>query len=455
MNFCEFPLAALSDRAPEGQKTLVFDDVHKHNGKEVMQRVTVAASEKYGLPTAMDDEVAFGLIQLSHAHNFSLRTIPFTRYDLIRILGWRDEGKSYRRIHESLMRWLSVTLIYEKAWWDNEDDMYVSEGFHVLEHVVLLDRERFERRRSHGKETMSSFTWNEVVFRSFQAGYLKEINLDIYRSLESAVAKRLYRFLDKRLYHKGRWEFDLHQLCCHKLGMSTRSHTGELKRSLMTGITELVHRGLIRPRSQEERFIKQKAGVWTVVLEEGIGRRSKDASCETDPIATKLIERGVRPMMARQLARKHSADSIDERVALHDWLVGRKDKRISKSPTGFLVQSIRGEYPLPDDFPRAIPKRLPFKPNSATQAASIISTTVSDDTGFESYWSSLDEAARAEYEVAAMATAKPFQIETLHRLKTNGSPLIESMRRDILTAHLRSRGLLPPIAHNSEHRRGD
>jgi len=454
MNFCEFPLAALSDRVPDDQKTLVFDDVRKHNGKEVVQRVTVAASQKYGLPTAMDDEVAFGLIQLSHAYNFTQRTIPFTRYDLIRILGWRDDGKSYRRIHESLLRWLSVTLIYEKSWWDNEDDMYVSEGFHVLEHVVVLDRERFDRRRSIGKETLSSFTWNEVVFRSFQAGYLKEINLDIYRSLQSAVAKRLYRFLDKRLYHRGRWELDLHQLCCHKLGMSTRSHTGELKRCLMTGIEELVENGLIRPCSQEERFIKQKAGVWTVVLEEGVGRRSKDSSRESDPMTTKLIERGVRPTMARQLTRDYSTEMIQDRVSYHDWLVARKDKRISKSPAGFLVQSIRGEYPLPNDFPRATPKRLSFKPNSTPQAVNAVPAMTPEDTGFESYWSGLDEVARAEHEAAAIGAAKPFLVETLHRLRAEGSPLIESMRREILTAYLRSRGLLPANAKLSEQGRG-
>lgn len=87
MNFCEFPLATLSDRVPGGQKTLEFEDTLKYGGKEVSRKLTITASDKYGLPTAMDDEVAFGLIQLSHAHNFAQRKVPFTRYDLIRILG--------------------------------------------------------------------------------------------------------------------------------------------------------------------------------------------------------------------------------------------------------------------------------------------------------------------------------------------------------------------------------
>ncbi|BBO33411.1 hypothetical protein PLANPX_3023 [Lacipirellula parvula] len=55
---------------------------------------------------------------------------------------------------------------------------------------------------------LSSFVWNEVVFRSFKSGYLKAVDLVLFRQLHRAAAKRMYRFLDKRFYHKsrsGRW----------------------------------------------------------------------------------------------------------------------------------------------------------------------------------------------------------------------------------------------------------
>ena len=52
MNFCEFPLATLSDRVPGGQKTLEFEDTLKYGGKEVSRKLTITASDKYGLPTS-------------------------------------------------------------------------------------------------------------------------------------------------------------------------------------------------------------------------------------------------------------------------------------------------------------------------------------------------------------------------------------------------------------------
>ena len=104
-----------------------------------------------------------------------------------------------------------MTLYYDKAWWDKEEQSWVDENFHILEQVTLYDQERrLKRLRSSSPELpLSSFTWNEVVFRSFKSGYLKAIDLGVFRELEFAAAKRMYRFLDKRFYHKSRWEFDL------------------------------------------------------------------------------------------------------------------------------------------------------------------------------------------------------------------------------------------------------
>ncbi len=51
------------------------------------------------------------------ADNFASRQVQFSRYQLVHLLGWREEGKSYSRLEESLKRWLGVTLHYENASW--------------------------------------------------------------------------------------------------------------------------------------------------------------------------------------------------------------------------------------------------------------------------------------------------------------------------------------------------
>ena len=127
MNLTEFPLATLADRAPRGCKTLVFEYPigDGDHAQSRVRRLTISASDKYGLPTAIDDEVILGLVQVTKAAGFADRRVRFSRYQLIRLLGWRDEGRSYRRLEQSLKRWLGVTLYYENAWRDNAQKRWV------------------------------------------------------------------------------------------------------------------------------------------------------------------------------------------------------------------------------------------------------------------------------------------------------------------------------------------
>jgi len=55
--------------------------------------------------------------------------------------------------------------------------------------------------------------------------------MELYRRLESPIAKRLYRLLDKRFYHKTQWTFDLRTFCCEHVGLS-RSYDGVLPASV-------------------------------------------------------------------------------------------------------------------------------------------------------------------------------------------------------------------------------
>src|SRR3954453_901526 len=120
MNLAEFPIALVTDRVPEGEKTIRFQDriFDQRKGQLVTRKVLITASDEYGLPTAKDDEVILGLIQLTRrANNFTDRTVRFSRSDLIRLLGWPDTGRSYRRLPPRFPPWLGVWLHYDNPWW--------------------------------------------------------------------------------------------------------------------------------------------------------------------------------------------------------------------------------------------------------------------------------------------------------------------------------------------------
>ena len=61
LNLAEFPIAALTDRIPDGQTTLVFEDrLERRDSTPIVRRLTIMGTHKHGLPTSLDDEVLGG-----------------------------------------------------------------------------------------------------------------------------------------------------------------------------------------------------------------------------------------------------------------------------------------------------------------------------------------------------------------------------------------------------------
>ncbi len=379
LNLAEFPIAALTDRVPNGQTTLVFEDkLERRDHPPIVRRLTIMGTVKHGLPTSTDDEVLVGLIQLTKRRsNFTNAKVPFSRYELIELLGWPQSGASYRRIEEALNRWVGVVLMYENAWWDNTAKSWVDENFHVLDNVTLYDRER--RKRAGGKAgkpgakpasgrrpkktgtegdplPLSSFRWNEVIFESFQSGNLKQLDLEFYLRLRLPTTKRMFRFLDKRFYRRDRLDFDLRTLACEHIGMSRSYAPTELKRRLKPALEELEQLGFLEPLSPEERYSWVARGCWRIILirSQAAAPEAPFAPPETSALVEALTVRGVTPKTAAELVAGHPNGRIRTKLEVFDWLVKNEDKRVGKNPAGYLVASIRSDYQAPEEFAKVV-----------------------------------------------------------------------------------------------------
>lgn len=385
LNLAEFPIAALADRVPDGQLSLVFEDrLDQKNGPPIVRRLTITGTHKHGLPTALDDEVMVGLIQLTkRRNNFTDQRVSFSRYELIELLGWTQSGQSYQRIEEALNRWVGVVLMYENAWWDNAAKSWVDENFHVLDNVTLYDRERRRAAKGAGKRAsgkrpaseeqppaLSSFRWNEVIFRSFQSGNLKQLDLDFYLKLRLPTTKRLFRFLDKRFYRRDRLEFDLRTLACEHVGLSRTYAPTELKRRLKPALEELERLGFLEPLAAAERYVRVSRGAWKVLLVRGPHGRSEAAEAGGESeLVDALVERGVSAKTAADLVSLRPHSRVRAKIEVFDWLVRNEDKRTGKNPAGYLVASIREDYQTPEDYqPPAEADRLAEAQRLAAEA---------------------------------------------------------------------------------------
>lgn len=445
LNFAEFPIAAVSDTVPENQKTLEFTDeiFDPSSGKNVTRTVTITAADKFGLPTALDDEVLLGFFQLSIEQGLVDPKVHFSRYEVIKLLGWRDESKSYRRIEDSLNRWAGVLLQYRKAWWSKEEQCWVNETFHVIDKFTLFDRERIARRRMMAKEApdkaLSSFTWNETVFQSFKAGYIKSLDFDFYKSLKSAISKRMFRFLDKRFYHKARWEFDLQTFACEHIGLSKNYSNSELKRKLLTAIRELEERGYLAILPMSDRFVQVRQGHWKAVFVKAKSKlevlpQEGDASLVND-----LISRGITPRSATKLVTNNERSRIEANLLLFDKTRAEGGEGAIRRRGGWLYSAIVNDYAGRESHltsRRESPTSTQSsQPRFSAPAATSVETNSPEQVAFEAMWAGLSIPERESFESEAIAAAPAFLQRQYHDGKAVQGTLWRVTREKILMIH--------------------
>jgi hypothetical protein len=448
LNFAEFPLASLADHVPAEQKTLTFVDTIFDQGsnKPVTRKLTITASDKYGLPRALDEEVILGLIQLTNRQGFKEKKVHFSSYELIKLLGWNDSAKSYKRIEEALNRWISITLFYDKAWWSKEEKCWVNEKFHILESVTIFDRERRAinkaLRPNDENAGRSYFVWNDKVFQSFQAENLKEIDLDIYVSLKSSISKRMYRFLDKRFYKKVNLEFDLDTFAFEHIGVSRSSSLSEVKRLLTKPILELEEIGFIKPLDKLERFPKIKKGIYKVFFERGQSEAKSLMSEEESVCLTELKSRGVTPAKASKLARSYSSTRVMEKIAIHDWMRSTGDKRCSQNPAGFLVNAIENDYAVPAGFLKSREQgRTELKVLQGNSRVVRVENKLKEEkpeapsqieVEFDLWWEAQGELEKSDFEAQAVEAASDFNRRFYLERKEQGGTIFKTVQRSIL-----------------------
>jgi hypothetical protein len=423
MNLAEFPLTLLSTRSDPKIKTLEFKDrVKSKNGDVINREWTITGADKFGLPTASDDEVLIGLLKLSVDQGFEDRKVYFTRYELLKALQWTTEGRSYKRLMNALDRLSGVRIKAKNAFFDNSSKTHSTVNFGIIDAYEINDG-----RDSSGQERASFFLWSEVLYKSFQVGYIKKLDLGFYLALESAVSKRLFRYLDKHFWYKSKLIIPVFTLAHEKLGISRNyKYLSSIRQQIDPALDELVAAGFlegysyqgrgddaeiaISAKSSIPRYLEPKAGQKG---EQGPvqGPQSDNVEEKRRFIQRALEDRGLKAMQAARLIKDFGHVLLDKsyKIIEHfDDLVRSQSRLVSRSPVGFLYRAIEN----PERF--VLPGEEPKKSQEALFAAKVVAakTAVNSEAGKNNPVEADSDKAeqksdkRAQYLVARKSEAK-------------------------------------------------
>ena len=371
-------------------------------------------------------------------------------------MGWADETRNYDRVATSLRRWKGLSIFSDRAFYDHEQKSWVNRDFGVFDNLVIYRREVIQGKAAPG---CSRFVWNEVLFRSFQSGYLKQLDWNLYCRLTSPVAKRLYRFLDKRFYHSNRVEIDLQELGLRKVRLSGNYNTAQLKRTLQKGIEELERLWDLKQRSPEERFRKDGLGKWIAIFERKAKRSRTTVESISSSVATtaqstpvlnsqsnpqelerQLIKRGIGPASAEELSLSQPATRIREMLELYDWYNSRGQPR----GPGFLVQSLKKPdiISFPPGFESSVHRQQRQQAKEAQKQAQQLAITKrerqalqkqnSRQRAFTAFWEAMSPSEQDTFETESLEAADTMKKRLELQNSGKGGNVFEVYRRMIL-----------------------
>lgn len=366
MNLSEFPLTVLSTRANSSIKTLEFkDSIRGKNGETINRQWIITAADKFGLPTSSDDEVLLGLLKLTADRQFSSRKVLFSRYELLKNLRWSTEGRSYSRLQKALDRLSGVRIKATNAFFDNTSKSHSTKNFGIIDGYELND--------GRDNDRPSFFSWSDVIFRSFQAGFIKKLDLNFYLALQSSVSKRLYRYLDKHFWYRSKIQMNLFVFAHEKVGISrTYQFVSSIRQQLDAALDELREAKFISgyeyrgqgkgteiivtaasatPRSQGGKTLRQQAEIQTPNISDDSGD-AQDGQ-QFDVLRTKLTQRGISASQAQKLLSAPEVDleRVSKIISHFDYLLSIRSTLVSRNSVGFLYRAIQNSanFQLPGD----------------------------------------------------------------------------------------------------------
>ena len=300
INLEGFPLFS-REKTPSGRAIEVRQNISTEDGRTLKQLWRVTANEDFSLPGAYDEDVFVGVMALVKRRGGMPKdgSIRFSVYELIKVLHKSKNGETIRKVKKSLDRIAATNYYSENAFYVVEDESFESYRFGLWS--VHFSRARGRDGRSAEAHTL---TFDKVIIRSYNSGYLKLLDTDLYFALKMPLAKALYRLIDQRRREAMSWSVDAVELR-DLLAMSKRYGAS----SRIFEVLNKAHRALKREKFLESATLDGATIRYKVHPD--FARdwfEEKDAPTSLQRQAVEALKaKGVYPNRARTLVESYGA----------------------------------------------------------------------------------------------------------------------------------------------------
>ena len=236
MNLAVLPIARLG--TSDKRTKLEYYGTFVENGTQ-KDMVWIVDGGSVGLPTEFAERVLVALLYIGAQDNFKNRKMSFTVYRVLKTLNFTVNQRNYNEVKKAIGRLVTITVYSNQAWFDHRKKKRVTTErvFHLIDEAVFHNEDDEDSEETY-------IVWGKRLWDSIKTGYLKQLDLDFYYSLQNPLTRRLFRFLDKTMAYQDGYQIDIFALQ-GKLGMAIYEYPSHLKRTLAKAANELVNRGYL------------------------------------------------------------------------------------------------------------------------------------------------------------------------------------------------------------------
>ncbi len=186
--------------------------------------------------------------------------IPFSLYDIRKLMGLNDGGSVYRKLRTALKKISMVSLESKGAFYVKSRKIRIDDIFHLYDRVVFRGEITPE-----GERAETNLLWlGSWYLESINSFYLKPFDYRFYRSLRSPVARRLYEILGVKFYSArlqgGACVHYRYSNLCSLIPLKRQRYLSKAREKLEPAHRELLAAGFL----EEAAWLQMSRGDWIV-----------------------------------------------------------------------------------------------------------------------------------------------------------------------------------------------
>ncbi|MGI8540561.1 MAG: plasmid replication initiator TrfA [Rubrobacteraceae bacterium] len=356
-NFEDLPYFTVGNTR-RGDGVIEFrNEIRSGDGQVLKQTWTVRASSGLGLPGTLDQDVYVALLRLIDRQGVipEDRWISFSLYEMVQLLNRTHGGRDYQQLKRSLDRMAGTRIQSKNAFYHKNSKTFMDGTFGLLDQV-----QHSETLDNAGRSTEKTrVQLSEYFVSSYRSDYLKGLDVDFYYSLNSAVAKRLYRFIDKKRNRQRTWQVDLFSLR-DRIPLSNYKYPSKIREKLAPAHEELTEKGFLEDVSHN--VSPERIPLVCYKIQESFSSRRPAIYFDRTPSNLIAVERlkaeGMRSDTAEELVSLYGHEHC---IYYSEALPHQKNVR---KPAGWLYWAITEgpEMDLPLKVTKALPEPTPEAP---------------------------------------------------------------------------------------------